>query len=136
MKNRITTTLAIAITALGLSGLPALASADSGKHGGDLFKSQRGHSERGGDRHHDRSHQNRHHGKHGGYSQRYHERHYHGQYRHGHHKHKHGHGHRHGFGPEYGYYRQPQGHYHGHGSHISLGGFYVAPPLGIGIVIH
>ena len=134
MKTRITTTLAIAITALGLTGLPALASADNGKHGGDLFKSQRGHSDRGNDRHHDRGHQQRDHGKHGGYSKRYTERHYHGQHRHD--RHKHQRKHHHGFGPEYGYYRQPHGHYYGHGSHISLGGFYVAPPLGIAVVIH
>jgi len=133
MKNRITKTLAITLAALGLAGLPAFASADGGRHSGDLFKSQPHHSEHGGNRHHDRQRsehrgdQYRDHGKHGGYSKHDRRGHHYGRPQH---KHKHKHGH------HYGYYRQQHNHYYGHGSHISLSGFYIAPPLGIAVVIH
>jgi hypothetical protein len=137
MKNRITQTLAITLAALGLAGLPALASADGGRHSGDLFKSQPRHSEHRGDRHQDRQRsehrgdQHRDHGRHGGYGKHHRKGHHHGRPHH-----KHNHGHHYGHGSKYGYYKQHHNRYYGHGSHISLSGFYVAPPLGIAVVIH
>ena len=148
MKNRITTALAVTITALGLASLPTLASAGDHRQKDGVFNSFPNH---GGDRHDRHDNDRRDHNQRGGYRDRYDDNHYHGTDRHrqqhghkkhhdrghhyGHRKH-HNHGHHYGHGPQHGYYRQSHDHHYGHGSHIGVSGYYVDPLLGIKVVIH
>lgn len=139
MKNRITTTLAVTITALGLAGLPTLASADSNRHRDGVFNAYPQHG--------DRQHERRDHDRHGGHRDRQdrhddyghdrhrkHHGHHYGHRKHHNHGHHYGHSKHYGHGPQHGYYRDRHDHHYGHGSHIS--GYYVDPFLGLKVIIH